>query len=205
MRFTALEELAEISDSTANGSPIENEQVFYATLKDVSFLNSTTYQDQEQWELKLFTDMFDGQCVGGYRVRKITTDERVEFEATSKINDSSMPIEKGVISKPEFNEECDSGKFETIKAAAKRGMIKRRHFVLIPGTTQTAQVDLFRTNEGGFHQYVKIDIELKKGDEKIHPDQLGWMFTDIIDATSQEPEHKEFIKSLYANCFTTLK
>jgi hypothetical protein len=188
----SLEELVN-SEKTAP----EPEKVFYAKLSDVTFLNGLEYEEQKQWELKLFADRDDEKECGTYRVRKTTKDgivgysEAIKSKTLSGTTESERPIEEPA--------------FLMIETIAKRGLHKRRYFYKLADHPEVMEIDCFYDQEGNFHPYVKIDIEFKGVGQHLTSDIIPSAFTEVISGDTQEPNQLVRIRELYEQYFLLRK
>lgn len=186
--------LEENADGTAND---EIEHVFYARLADPSQLeNADSREFQEQWEIKVpKTD--ENAAAGGLRIRKtVTTDGKVEYVLTSKVKvNATKKIEVGV--------PTTEDQFASFKYLAPGGMIKDRFVFLIEGSDRKWEVDVFHRPEGGYHEWVKIDLEVTDINDPIPPFPID--LRDVIDGRPDKHNEDEEarIRALYSSDFIT--
>lgn len=186
--------LEENADGTAND---EIEHVFYARLVDPSQLqNADSKEFQEQWEIKVPKTDENG-AGGGLRIRKtVTTDGKVEYVLTSKVKvNATKKIEVGV--------PTTEDQFASFKYLSPGGMIKDRYIFLIEGSDHKWEVDVFHRPEGGYHEWVKIDLEVTDIDDPVPPFPLE--LRDIIDGRPDKHNEDEEarIRALYSSDFIT--
>ncbi len=154
-----LDVLAFALEERADGAMmIENEIVYYARLKpDFVFPQTGNVERQEQWSIKIpLTDANAAQ--GDIRVRKTDFFDHgdlghSEYVLTTKIRQA----EGGV---PETPIPSTADQFEHFKKLAESGMIKDRYTYDIPGTELKWEVDAFLKPGGGYHPWVKLDLEI---------------------------------------------
>lgn len=149
----SLEELAE----NANGQvQQEIEYTFFVKVPNFDFLEQANGQEkQEQWES--YRDKGEGrfaQC----RVRAI---DDSTFHACVK---AKRPGELG---KKEVEQVCTSDYFHIFKEFADKGLNKVRYFFPIEGSDLRWEVDVYTTQAGERHPWVKLDLEVKEKLEEI--------------------------------------
>lgn len=184
----------------------ENEVVIYAKLNNMTILDSLTREDQEQYSFSFNTSNTNGQLRTVCRVRKTVKDNIVTYVRTTKVfSEESSPTQ---ISK-ELPIETNEEEFNLYKTLCENGMIKSRFF--LPFTTTqgelTYEFDLYPNPSGGFHEWVKIDVEIPEGmvpDNESIINNLPSELSDIIVKSSNNTdEEKAKIKELYENYFLT--
>lgn len=136
----------------------EREFVFYARIKDgYEFPPTDNKERQEQWTIKIpQTDA--NAAKGDIRVRKTDLFDhgdlgQTEYVLTTKVRnggegDDEVPIPS---SEDQFNH---------FKRLAESGMLKDRYTYDIPGTELKWEVDAFLKPGGGYHPWVKLDLEV---------------------------------------------
>ena len=137
----------------------EREFVFYARIKEgYEFPPTDNKERQEQWTIKIpQTDA--NAAKGDIRVRKTDLFDhgdlgQTEYVLTTKVRnggpegDDEVPIQS---SEDQFNH---------FKRLAESGMLKDRFTYDIPGTELKWEVDAFLKPGGGYHPWVKLDLEV---------------------------------------------
>lgn len=210
-----------LEDETPPPKQREDEVVIYARITELDGLKKAVSKEvQEQWEVKT--------PKGRFRVRKATKEglESV-YTLTIKTKDSASGINGGT----EVEQVIDSETFEAFRHIAEVGMIKDRYVfnvtkigiktddgvVDIPPKDIFFEVDVFPKEDGTYHEWCKIDLEvtalLKTLKEQGHSDiDLRITVSDlpfkpggaIVDSAAT-PTQKEKIHKLYDECFLTKK
>lgn len=149
----------------------ENEVVIYARITDFEGLDKADKViEQEQYELKP-----QGQYKGKVRVRKEVINGLETYTQTIKI-DSGPNAE--MVSCEEITIHVDKEFFNSFKAIASSGMIKTRYVfnikkmvvkdtqddteVIFKNPDAAFEVDVFKSKDGSFSAWCKIDLELDK-------------------------------------------
>jgi hypothetical protein len=144
-------------EDDANGEvQQEIEYAFFARVENWDWLEQAASQEkQEQWES--YRDRGEGafaQC----RVRAI--DDKT-FHMCVK---TKTPGELG---KKEVEQVCTKDFFEQYRFFADKGLNKTRYFFPIEGTDLKWEVDVYTTQSGERHPWLKIDLEVKSADTKL--------------------------------------
>lgn len=146
--------LEERSDGAAQK---EREYVFYARLKpDFVFPQTGNVERQEQWTIKVEKTDANG-AKGDIRVRKTDFFDhgdlgKSEYVLTTKIRTDDDVDEIPIPS--------TADQFEHFKKLAESGMIKDRYTYTIDGTELVWEVDAYLKPGGGYHPWVKLDLEV---------------------------------------------
>lgn len=173
---------------------VEKEKVFYARIESMEPLSNyaATSELQEQWQLRIpKTD--NNLSEGRIRVRATTTVSGIQYVQTIKI-----PTTNG---QDETSFEVTQSVFEQFKKLSNDGMIKRRYFIPIEGREEKWEVDVFNLPNGKTANWVKIDFEFKS-ETIVEPPRVPEFFIDVIPGSTQDPEEREFISTLYSDVFT---
>ena len=149
--------LEESSDGKANR---EIEYEYYGKLIDLSQLDKASSKEHhEQWEFKIpKTENNAGK--GRIRVRKtIKNDGTIEYVNTTKsiLEKSNDRIELSIPT-------TEDG-FKQFRILSDTGMIKDRY--MFPVDDYVFEVDMFLKPDGTYHEYCKIDLEVKSKTENI--------------------------------------
>lgn len=185
----------------------ERERVIYARLKDVSDLHKAASADfQEQWSIKQ-SKTEDNQAKGQVRVRKIIqmVKEGEQYVVPSSGEDAAQYVltakaEKQADDRLEVPAPVTKDMFELFKLLASGGMIKHRfHFPLEDDLV--FEVDAFLNKRGEYHDWVKIDLEMK--DKLVDLPELPFEVSEKIFDTTSDASEKKKIGELYENVFTT--
>lgn len=187
--------LEERSDGKAEK---EIEYTIYARLVDPTQLGrAKSMEHQEQWEVRIpKTEENAGK--GSFRVRKTTIDgaepqyTRVTKIAYNKDNDKiEIPL-------PSNHDE-----FTAFKFLANLGMVKDRFHFPVMGTELVWEVDCFPKEGGGYHEWVKIDLEVKDRDTPLpdFPIDLEDVILPPFFGKITEEEHDQRVSELYEQYF----
>lgn len=134
----------------------EIEYAFFARVDDWDWLSQAAGQEkQEQWES--YRDRGEGsfaQC----RVRAI--DDKT-FHMCVK---TKTPGELG---KKEVEQVCTKDYFDLFRYFADKGLNKTRYFFPIEGTDLKWEVDVYTTQNGERHQWLKIDLEVPNAETEL--------------------------------------
>lgn len=134
--------------------------------------NAKSMEKHEQWETRIAkTDKNAGE--GSIRVRKTWVeggDPTYVRTAKVKVNDKGDKLELPL---PSSEDE-----FTIMKFFAEQGLIKDRYFFPIEGSELVWEVDMFPKVGGGYHEWVKIDLEVKDRDAPIP--ELPIELADVI-------------------------
>jgi hypothetical protein len=136
----------------------EREFVFYARIKEgYEFPPTDNKERQEQWTIKI-AKSDNNAARGDIRVRKTDLFDhgdlgQTEYVLTTKVRndgegDDEVPIPSS------------ADQFEHFKRLAESGMIKDRYTYSIPGSDLKWEVDAFLKPGGGYHPWVKLDLEI---------------------------------------------
>jgi hypothetical protein len=167
--YLAMEEIA-------NGQPVkEIEHTIYAKVVSPSELErAASKENQEQWEIRIpKSDQNAGK--GSVRVRKTWQDgkeEEASFVQTFKIsmNENGDKIEIPMPSNKDM--------FTAFKFLGGAGMRKVRFVFPIIGTDLKWEIDMFPKPEGGYHEWCKIDLEVRDRSQPIPEFPIA--LTDVI-------------------------
>ena len=174
----------------------EKEKVFYVKVSDVNQIFPTDKFKrikQEQWEINVARTT-ENSAGGRIRVRKETIDGKTTITQTIKttiaLNDSieaTIPITEDL--------------FTQVKQMSTGGMIKERVTLSIDSqkVNNIIEVDLFPIVEGGYHQWVKVDIELN--DMNVGIPTLPFNYLEILESGIDSNDKK--IQNLFNNYFIT--
>ena len=184
----ALEEIA-------NGKAFkEIEYEFYGRLINVDDLKAkaSSVVSQEQWEINVpKNDKNSGS--GRIRVRKIVENGKVEYIQTTKsllVKDNAR-IEVGI--------PTTEDNFKQFTILADAGMIKDRYCVNVGDFV--FEYDLFKKPDGGYHEWVKVDLEVVS--KSIAIPELPIPLEDLItnQKYSRTEEEIKTIDNLYKTIF----
>jgi hypothetical protein len=134
----------------------EIEYAFFARVDSWEWLEQATRQEkQEQWES--YRDRGEGAFAQA-RVR--ATDDKT-YEMCVKTKD---PSELG---KKEVEQICSKDFFEQFRFFADKGLNKTRYIFDIEGTDLKWEVDVYTTQSGERHPWIKIDLEVKSKETEL--------------------------------------
>ncbi len=204
MRKT-LKDLIVGMESKNISSSFEREYIFHAKLHDRGILDVAIDSEiQEQWTVKV-NKTPSTPIEGSVRVRKITKNGKTEYVLTTKtpaaVDDVGVGDLKITMSVIETNVPVDKTMFEQFKTIATVGMSKIRHVLPIPGSSLVYEVDSFKLNNGKFSEWVKIDLEVNSGMDKLP--ELPKEFKEVVynQRGERTPEEAKLVQYLYDNIF----
>lgn len=146
--------LEERSDGAAQK---EREYVFYARLKpDFVFPQTGNVERQEQWTIKIDKSDANG-AKGDIRVRKTDFFDHGDLGKSEYVLTTKIRGEEGV---DEIPIPSTADQFEHFKKLAESGMLKDRYTYTIDASELVWEVDAYLKPGGGYHPWVKIDLEV---------------------------------------------
>lgn len=172
----------------------EIEFTIYARLVDMSQLSEAkSKESQEQWEIRI--PKTEGNAgAGSMRVRK-TQIEGADPVFTRAIK---IPYNKDN-DKIEIPLPSNEDEFTAFKFLSEKGMVKDRFHFPILGTDMVWEIDCFPKEGGGYHEWVKIDLEVKDRDMALP--EFPVKLEDVIlpkDFGKMSPEeHDKKVSELY--------
>lgn len=167
-----------MEDATDGQAQHEIEHVLFGRLEDFSQLEAAASKvEQEQWNICVEqTDANAGS--GGVRVRKTViegSDPLYELTTKIRVEGDSDQAAKAAI---ETTVPTTKDQFESFRFLCDDGLIKDRYRFPIIGTEMVWEVDCFKKDDGGYQEWVKIDLEVPSADTAI-PD-LPLKFAEVI-------------------------
>jgi hypothetical protein len=152
-----LKRLSISLEDEANGEvQQEIEYTFFARVDDWSFLEQAAGQEkQEQWES--YRDRGEGNFAQN-RVRAIN-DNVYHMCVKAKFS--------GELGKREVEQVCTKDYFELFRLFADKGLNKTRYFFPIEDTDLKWEVDVYTTQSGERHAWIKIDLEVKSKETEL--------------------------------------
>lgn len=186
-----------VVNTTADGrARKEKEYTFYAKLRDVNQLDrAAACLKQEQWEIKVpLTDR--NACSGRIRVRREANGDVVNYFITFKTKGEDE-ITSTEIELPSTEEQ-----FIQFKFMAFNGMIKDRYVFPVIGSDLKWEVDCFKDGSKGYHDWVKIDLEVSDAMGEIPAFPI--LLDDIIypkNFDAHKPEDEQIVQQLYDKLF----
>lgn len=191
-RFTVgLEEMVDGKVTT------ETEIILYGRLTDTEQLKqANSCEQQEQWSILMKGDV-DGKGKGSVRVRMSKVDgSEAKYVQTIKVKRSEH-------SSLEVENETTKDAFEMIKFLSDAGMIKDRYRFEIEGSQLVWEVDVFKKDDGSYHEWVKIDLETDTPDAALP--ELPIEFAELITPDDLKGEkadiHNKTLDILYKDIF----
>jgi hypothetical protein len=176
----------------------EIEYTIYAKISNFAELEAAKSMEiQEQWEIKIpKTEQNAGK--GSIRVRKTVVEggEPVFTRATKiPYNEQNDKIE---IPLPSNQDE-----FTAFKFLAAQGMLKHRYHFPILGTELVWEVDAYPKDDGTYHEWVKIDLEVKERLEQLpeFPIKLDEVILPPELYQGDKEEREKIVTGLYDKCF----
>lgn len=163
----------------------EIEYCIYAEIKDLDELKKRAVDKErhEQWTIPLNQDKVDGKI----RLRLI---DDIRPTMATKIKREHMTGSE------EVESDISMDQFKHLRQMAVDGYVKERYFVPSNIAGLVWEVDVFFTNGGSMHPWVKIDLEVRSMNDPIptFPIPVVKMIFADDDLTFAE---KERIKSLW--------
>lgn len=176
----------------------EIEHTIYARIVNpVELEKAASKEHQEQWEIRVAkTDKNAGD--GSIRVRKtVIPGGDPVFVRTSKIRQNADG------DKLELPMPSNEDEFNMVRFLAEQGLIKDRYFFPIEGTKMVWEVDMFPKIGGGYHEWVKIDLEVEDREAAIPPFPIE--LTDVIMpkgfGRQDEEQSEALVRKIYDDCF----
>lgn len=180
----------------------EIEYTVYARLTDFTQLEkAASCEKQEQWELRI--DKTDQNAAGGrIRVRK-TEVAGAEPTYVSAIKMKAASNDGGPSESFEIEAPSSDAAFIAFRFMSEQGMVKHRYRYPIVGTELVWELDAYPNDQGGYHEWVKLDLEVKSATDQLP--ELPLNFADVIlpkgmgDLSEDEWEAK--VQVIYQQCF----
>ena len=174
------------------GVGVERELTFYVKMSDLSVLNSLEAIDQEQWKL----DLKGPNETGRFRARlengKVHS---ICCKFPRKSGDGMVEAETLV--NKEFWDFA-------IKMFGHHGYKKTRYIYPVPGTDLKFEIDVFLSESGRQHPYVKVDLEYP-ADIPVLPEFPFPVDEDTaIDGNDMTKEEEAFVDDLWENQWSRL-
>jgi hypothetical protein len=190
--------LEERSDGKAGD---EFEHTIYAKLTDPSQLNqSKSMEHHSQWEIRVEkTEKNAGK--GSFRVRKTWVDGGdPDYVAVLKI---PLDPNGSNAKKKEIPIPATEDWFIGLQFLADQGMIKDRYHFPIIGSDLVWEVDCYPKEGGGYHEWVKIDLEVKDLSAPLpeFPIQFEEIILPVGVGKLSKEEHDAQVSKLYDECF----
>lgn len=189
----------------------ERERVIYARLSDLNQLNDAISADsQEQWQIKI-PKTENNSAKGSIRVRRVLPlvkdGEQFKAQLLPKTMGTPDPFQYVLTVKAERQADdrlevpipATSAMFNLFKSLAENGMIKHRYHFPIDDTGLVFEVDVFMKEDGTYHEWVKIDLELK--DISVDIPLLPFKVEEVIYDNTQDDKEKKRIRELYETIF----
>lgn len=174
----------------------EIEHTFYARVTDFAQLEGAPFEDHEQWELKIAkaeTNLGEGVI----RIRK-TTDQAGKSECVLTVKTKA----KDAVGRAETSMLTTEDQFKQFILLASKGMLKRRYQFPVAGTELVWEFDLYPKEDGGWHEWCKIDLEVKSLKEALPklPIKVEQLISKPYGQRSDEEEAQ--VRQLYDSVFT---
>lgn len=190
---------APATEERADGkSEKEKEHTIYARVDSFEWLSkASSMESQEQWEIKVAkTEKNFGK--GSMRVRKTwNSGSDPVFTRATKISTKEADA-KLEIPLPSNEEE-----FLAIMFLAEQGMRKDRFHFPILGTELVWEFDLFPNEDGSYHNWIKIDLEVDDLDAPLpaFPVPLAEVILPKRFKQIDEAAWESRVSSIYEQCF----
>lgn len=167
-----------MEDATDGQAQHEIEHVLFGRLEYFAQLEAAASKvEQEQWNICVEqTDANAGS--GGVRVRKtIIEGSDPLYELTTKIRvegDSDQSAKAAI----ETTVPTTKDQFESFRFLCDDGLLKDRYRFPIVGSALVWEIDCFKKADGGYQEWVKIDLEVPSADASIP--ELPIKFAEVI-------------------------
>lgn len=197
--MSTIQHTPALEEAASGKTEREIEHTLYGKLSDIKHLEHADWEDHEQWELKIPRTEAN-QAEGVARVRKtMTPDGKIEHVLTFKTKDN---IQAGNANRASTAVPCSEDTFNQFKSLASKGMAKRRFKLPVQGSDKTWEIDVFPKEDGGWHDWCKIDLEVDSLDEPLPqlPVKLDQLITKPYGHRSAEEE--ALVRKLYDQHFT---
>lgn len=162
----------------------EDEITFYAKIVDLHQIieQANEVEKHEQWTIGLTSKDVRGRL-------RLIDGLRHTMAFKEKIGESTSNME----TESDISEDT----FKVLRRASHNGYKKTRYCIPISGSTKKWEVDVFLTNGGATHSWVKVDYE-HNGDLKDFP-EIPFEYEEIIvaGADSTTAEQEEIIDQLW--------
>lgn len=178
----------------------EFEHTIYARLGDPGQLSQAkSMEHHSQWEIRI--DKSDKNAgKGSMRVRKTWIDGgSPDFVAVMKI---PMDLQNNA-KKKEIPIPATEDWFVAFQFLSPQGMVKDRYHFPIVGTDLVWEIDCYPKEGGGYHEWVKIDLEVKDLSAPLpeFPIHLEDVILPVGVGKLSKEEHDELVSKLYDECF----
>ncbi|MBC5772346.1 hypothetical protein [Dysosmobacter segnis] len=164
----------------------EIEYAFFARVESWEWLEQATRQEkQEQWES--YRERGEGafaQC----RVRA-TDDKTYEMCVKTKT--------PGELGKKEVEQICSKDFFEQFRFFADKGLNKTRYIFEIEGTDLKWEVDVYTTQSGERHPWLKIDLEVPSAETELPKFPFPLKEVIVNQPAQRSEEEKAQISKLF--------
>lgn len=171
----------------------EIEYTFFGRAENWDWLEQAASQEkQEQWES--YRDRGEGsfaQC----RVRAI--DDKT-YHACVKLKIA------GELGKKEVEQVCTKDYFEFYRYFADKGLNKVRYIFPVEGTDLKWEVDVYTTQSGERHPWVKVDLEVKGSDTEIPEFPFQLMDMILKQPAQRSEEETAHIANLFKEWTITI-
>lgn len=175
------------------GVEVERELTFYVKMSDLKVLEDLTAIEQIQWQLNLKSD------IPGARFRARLEDGKVH-SICCKIPHKDG---EGVNSEAETLVDKDFWEFN-IKHFGHHGYKKKRYIYPIPNSDLKYEIDVFLSESGQSHPFVKVDLEYPETLKEFPPFPFLVDEDTAIDGNNPTKEEQEFIDDLWENQWSRL-
>lgn len=174
------------------GVGVERELTFYVKMSDLSVLQELTSIDQIQWKL----DLKGSNPEARFRAR---LEDGKTHSICCKIphRDGEGNVEAETIVDKDFWNFM-------IKCFGHHGYKKTRYIYPIPETDLKFEIDVFISESGQQHPYVKVDLEYPTNIPVLPPFPFEVDKDSVIDGTDPSKEEEEFIDDLWENQWSRL-
>ena len=159
---TALESVEVTKDKAIE---TELEYIVWAKLTDFKDLHKAS-RAVKQEQVSMLLPKTDKNLVGGVlRVRKtVEANGEVDYKLTIKQKHSGGD---GQPLNTEANVKVDENVYLQVAGIAESLVVKHRYYYPIEGTDLEWEVDAAPDNEGGYHEWVRLEVEVPNKDYKL--------------------------------------
>lgn len=204
-----------LEEDTSGKVSDEIEHVYYAQLKDLTQLQkASAIEKQEQWEIRVpLVDGFNALS-GQVRIRKTehatrSGDDNIHAQSETSPAEYALTIKCAggqLGGRKEAAVPASEDMFTLFKFLSGKGMVKHRYTFPIDGSNRKWEVDVFLKDDGTYHDWVKIDLEVDSLDDVVPPLPVSVDMDTIVTNPKEKmsDEENKRVTKLYDDVFLTL-
>lgn len=164
----------------------EIEYAFFARVESWEWLEQATRQEkQEQWE------SYRERGEGAFAQCRVRATDDTTYEMCVK---TKTPGELG---KKEVEQICSKDFFEQFRFFADKGLNKTRYIFEIEGTDLKWEVDVYTTQSGERHPWLKIDLEVPSAETELPKFPFPLKEVIVNQPAQRSEEEKAQISKLF--------